>query len=199
MKITFVIGAAGSGKTSFIRNKYPKSEKLAVFDLAEKSWELFQDYQALEDDRSVEVYNKCSQEGFFAMMDGKDLVVEYCADGHDDELFAVINQAKKAGIRTEVIFLTVDADVAWERIQKADSAYFSSSQIKEDKLEVLSGVIEDYVFNQDFEKICEVGSDGGSVSFLGVKYKEGKFSSSPPMSRPYLILHRILNLRKCPE
>ncbi|MBA4301709.1 MAG: hypothetical protein C0433_16640 [Cyclobacterium sp.] len=173
MKITFVIGAAGSGKTSFIRNKYSKSEKMAVFDLAGTSWELFQDYQALEDGRSVDVYNECSQVGFFAMMDGKDLVVEYCADGYDDELFAVIDHAKKAGIRTEVICLTVDVDVAWERVQKADSTYFSSSQIKEDTLEVLSGMIEDYVFNQDFEKICEVGSDGGSVSFFRCK-KQGR-------------------------
>lgn len=173
MKIIFVIGPSGSGKTTFIQNKYPESDQIAVLDLAKTSWELFEDFQALEDDRLADVYNKCSERAFLALMDGKNLVVEYCADGHEDELFSVINQAKKASIHTEVIGLTVDADVAWERVQKADTTYFSSYLIKEETLEVLSGVIEDFVINQDFERICEVGSEGGSISFFRYK-KEGR-------------------------
>ena len=172
MKITFVIGPQGSGKSSYIRKNYPASDQVSVFDLASTSLELFGDFQALEDNRILDVYNKSSEKAFFALMDGKDLVVEYCADGYDEEMFSVINQAKKAGLRTEVICLTVDADIAWERIQKADSAYFSSGQIKEETLEVLTGVIGDYVFNQDFEKICEVGSEGGSISFFRYKKEE---------------------------
>lgn len=172
MKIIFVIGPSGTGKTTYIRQNYPVSDQLAVFDLVGKSWELFQDFKALEDDRSCDVYNKSSEEAFFALMDGKDLVVEYCANGEDDELFSVINQVKKAGLSTELIFLTADAKVAWERVQTAGSSYFSSCQIKEDTLEVLSGVIGDYVFNQDFEKICEVGSEGGSISFFRYKKED---------------------------
>lgn len=171
MKIIFIIGASGTGKSSFIRKNYPESDQLVVFDLAATSLELFKDFQALKDDRAVDVYNKLSGRAFFALIDGKDLVVEYCADGHDNELFSVINQAGKAGLRTEVICLTVDADVAWERIQKADSTYFCSCLIKEETLEILSDVLDDYVFNQGFEKICEVGSEGGSISFF--KYKKG--------------------------
>lgn len=172
MKIIFVIGPSGTGKTTYIRQNYPVSDQLAVFDLVRKAWELFQDFKALEDDRSCDVYNKSSEEAFFALMDGKDLVVEYCADGNDDELFSVINQAEKAGLRTKVIFLTADADIAWKRVQVAGPTYFSSCQVKEDTLEVLSGVIGDYIFNQDFEKICEVGSDGGSISFFRYKKNE---------------------------
>ncbi len=172
MKITFVIGPSGTGKTTYIRQNYPVSDQLAVFDLAGKSWELFQDFKALKDDRSCDVYNKSSEEAFFALMDGKDLVVEYCADGEDEALFSVINQGKKAGFSTEVIFLTVDAKIAWERVQKAGPSYFSSCRIKEDTLEVLSGVIGDYVFNQDFEKICEVSSEGGSISFFRYKKED---------------------------
>lgn len=172
MKITFVIGPSGTGKTTYIRQNYPVSDQLAMFDPVGKSWELFQDFKALEDDRSCDVYNKSSEEAFFALMEGKDLVVEYCANGEDDELFSVINQAKKAGLRTEVIFLTADADIAWERVKSAGPTYFSSCKIKEDTLEVLSGVIGDYVFNQGFEKICEVGSEGGSISFFRYKKEE---------------------------
>ncbi len=172
MKITFVIGPSGTGKTTYIRKNYPLSDRVVVFDLAGKSWELFQDFKALEDDRIYDVYNESSHEAFIALMDGKDLVVEYGADGEDEELFSMINQVKKAGLRTEVIFLTADADIAWERVQKAGPTYFSSRQIKEETLEVLSGVIGDYVFNQDFEKICEVGSEGGSISFFRYKKEE---------------------------
>lgn len=172
MKIIFVIGPSGTGKTTYIRKNYPVSDQVAVFDLAGKSWELFQDFKALNDDRITDVYNKSSEEAFFALMDGKDLIVEYCADGEDDELFSMINQVKKAGLSTELIFLTVDAKIAWERVQRAGPSYFSSCQIKEDTLEVLSGVIGDYVLNQDFEKICEVGSDGGSISFFRYKKEE---------------------------
>lgn len=172
MKITFVIGPTGTGKTSYIRKNFPESDQVAVFDLAGKSWEIFQDFKALEDDRIYDVYNKSSHEAFIALMDGKDLVVEYCADGEDEELFSMINQVKKAGLRSEVIFLTADADIAWKRVQAAGPDYFSSCQIKEDTLEVLSGVIGDYVFNQDFEKICEVGSEGGSISFFRYKKEE---------------------------
>ena len=172
MKITFVIGPSGTGKTTYIRKNYLVSDEVAVFDLAGKSWELFRDFKALEDDRIYDVYNESSHEAFIALMDGKDLVVEYCADGEDEELFSMINQVKKAGLRTEVIFLTADADIAWKRVQAAGPTYFSSCLIKEDTLEVLSGVIGDYVFNQDFEKICEVGSEGGSISFFRYKKDE---------------------------
>ncbi len=172
MKIIFIVVPSGTGKTSYIRKNYPVSDQLVVFDLARKSWELFQDYKALEDDRDCDVYNESSHEAFLALMDGKDLVVEYGADGEDQELFSVINQAKKAGLHTEVIFLTVDANIAWERVKSAGPGYYSSCQIKEETLEVLSGVIGDYVFNQDFEKICEVGSEGGSISFFRYKKNE---------------------------
>jgi len=172
MKIIFIVGPSGTGKTTYIRKNYPVSDQVEVFDLAEKAWELFQDYKALEDDRDCDVYNESSHEAFFALMDGKDLVVEYCADGEDGELISMINEVKKAGLRAELIFLTADADIAWERVQKADPNYFSSCQIKEETLEVLSGVIQDYVFNQDFEKICEVGSEGGSISFFRYKKNE---------------------------
>lgn len=172
MKIIFVIGPSGTGKTTYIRKNFPVSDQLEVLDLAGKSWELFQDFKALEDDRIYDVYNESSHEAFIALMDGKDLVVEYGADGEDEELFSMINQVKEAGLRTEVIFLTADADIAWERVQKAGPNYFSSCQIKEETLEVLSGVIGDYVFNQDFEKICEVGSEGGSISFFRYKKEE---------------------------
>jgi predicted kinase len=174
MKIIFVIGPQGSGKPSYVQKNYPLSDQVSVFDLSLTSLELFGDYQALEDDeQSSEVYNQSSEKAFFALMDGKDLVVEYPTDGFDEEMFSIINQAKKAGLRTEVIALTVDPEVAWERVQKADSSYYSSGQIKEETIEVLGSVIEDYVFNQDFEKICEIGSEGGSISFFRCQ-KEGK-------------------------
>jgi broad-specificity NMP kinase len=167
MKIIFVTGPSGVGKTTFIQKKFSQESHIHIFDLSLKAKELFGSYEALDhESQSVKVYNEASSEAFFALIeDGKDVVAEYLTDGYDDELFALINKAHAVGLRPEVITLTADADTAWERVQHAGSDYFPAAKSKEITAEILMGVLEDFELNQDFEKICEVGGEGGTISF----------------------------------
>lgn len=174
MKIIFVIGPSGVGKSSFIEREYAGKEAFCIFNIAKKAKKLFGSYHALEDEnQELEAINESSQDAFFALMEDKDLVVEYLADGFDDGLFALCKKAKSLGIRTEIITLTADADTAWERVQKAGPDYFPSAKLKEDTEMVLMGVLEDIEFNLDFERICEVVGEGGSINFYRFK-KEGE-------------------------
>lgn len=92
----------------------------------------------------------------------------------DDDLYGLIKEARELGILTEVIVVDVEADLAWERNQKAkeNPDYYSSFHIKWDTLEILQGVLESYEMNIDFEEICEVGGEGGSNKFFRKGGKE---------------------------
>ncbi|KPQ10802.1 MAG: hypothetical protein HLUCCX10_15570 [Algoriphagus marincola HL-49] len=166
MKITFIIGPSGVGKSSFISQEYAGRAEYCIFNIAQKAKELFGSFSALDDeDKEIETLNEVSQDAFFALMDGKELVVEYLADGFDDGLFTLCKKAKLLGIRTEIITLTTDEKLAWERVKHAGADYFPSVEIKEETEMVLMNILEDVEFNLDFVRICEVGAEGGSINF----------------------------------
>lgn len=172
MKITFIIGPSGVGKSSFIEREYAGKERVCIFNIARKAKELFGNYEAMKDSaRELQIINESCREAFFTLMDGEEVVVEYYSNGFDDGLFAMCKKANSIGIRTELITLTCDADVAWERVQKAGPDYFSSAKIKEDTEMLFLGVLEDVEFNMDFDRICEVGAEGGTISFF--RFRKG--------------------------
>lgn len=166
-KIIFVIGAAGTGKSTFIQNNFADEKKFFRLDMALQSHKLFGSIQAMDDlSNLADIYNTLTEEGMFALFDGLDLVVEYCITGNEDGFKGVLEQAKKCGIRTEIIQIALDKELAWERILNADGSYFPSADTNEGTLEILMGVIESYSMNLDFEEICTIGLDDGFLLFF---------------------------------
>lgn len=166
-KIIFVIGASGTGKSTFIQNEFADEKKFFRLDMALQSLKLFDSIEAMDDlSNLADVYNTLTEEGMFALFDGLELVVEYCITGNEYDFKKVLEQAKKCGIRTEIIQIDLDKDLAWERIQHADNSYFPSANTNEETLEILMGVIESYSMNLDFEEICTMGLDDGFIVFF---------------------------------
>ncbi|MFD2202334.1 AAA family ATPase [Shivajiella indica] len=172
-KIIFVTGAPGTGKSTYIKKRFSDAENFYVFDMAMESQKIFGNYDALENEDIVEIYNNLSENGLLALLDGKDLIVEYCAIGFDEDLFGIISLAHNMGIQTELIFLDVDAEVAWKRILDSEKDYFPSLELKEPTIEILQSILEDFEFNQDIEQICELGSDNGNIQFFKRKNEDG--------------------------
>ncbi len=174
MKVIFVIGATGVGKSTYIEREFAGKEQICIFNIARKAKELYGSFEAMQNgDCELNAINKSCNDVFFALMEGKDVVVEYHTDGFDDELFALIKKARSLRIATEIIALTADVEVALDRVSRAGSDYFPSAKIKEDTELVFMGVLEDVEFNLGFERICEIGAEGGSINFYRFK-KEGR-------------------------
>lgn len=178
-KIIFVTGAAGTGKSTYIQNRFADSEKFYVFDMALESKKLFGDFGAIaDDDLIVDIYNSLSEDAMFALLDDLDMVVEYCTDGHDDDLFALVKEARIIGLPTEIIHLTIDSGEAIDRLAlaKNNSLYFPSQKFKEDSLIILSGVMESYAMNRGFEVVCELAAGEETVKlFRIVRGEEEQF------------------------
>lgn len=171
-KIIFVTGAPGTGKSTFIEKNYREKKTYYVFDLAKISLKLFGDFGALEDDRIIDIYNKACGSGMEALMDNKVLVVEYClGTDYDDDFISLIKEAKFMGIRTEIIQLTVDANGAWARTERArqDKSYYPSYKLREDNLEILSEILDSFSLSQTLDVICEIGGEGGSIKFYRIE------------------------------
>jgi predicted kinase len=172
-RIIFVTGAPGTGKSTYVKKHFIDSAKYYVLDMAFESQKVFGSYDALENEDIVEIYNSLSENGLLALFDGKDLVVEYCVVGFDEDLYGIIDFARKMGLQTELIFLDVDAEDAWTRIQLSGKDYFPSFELKEPTLEILQGILEDFEFNQEIEQICELGTDKGNIQFFKRKNEDG--------------------------
>jgi uncharacterized protein (DUF736 family) len=64
----------------------------------------------------------------------------------------------------QLIFLDVDVEDAWNRIQCSGKDYFPSLELKEPTIELLQGIFEDFEFNQssfrelwDFQSLSSTG------------------------------------------
>jgi predicted kinase len=172
-RIIFVTGAPGTGKSTYIKKNFCDAEKFFVFDLAMESLKVFGSYDALENEDIIEIYNSLSENGLLALFDGKDLVVEYCVVGFDEDLYGIIECAREKSLQAELIFLDVDAEVSWNRIQCSGKEYFPSLELKEPTVELLQGILEDFEFNQNIEQICELGTDHGYIQFFKRKNEGG--------------------------
>lgn len=170
-KLIFVTGAAGTGKSTYIQNRFADSEKFYVFDMALESKKVFGSFGAIaDDDLIVDIYNSLSEDAMFALLDDLDMVVEYCTDGYDDDLFALVKEARIIGLPTEIIHLTIDSGEAIDRLAlaKNNSLYFPSQKFKEDSLIILSGVMESYAMNRGFEVVCELAAGEETVKLFRI-------------------------------
>jgi len=174
MKIIFVTGAPGTGKSHYIQNHYRDTQRSYILDMALQSKKLYGNMDAISDGSKIAaIYNTLSEEALFALFDGLDLIVEYCVTGYDGDLITLVKEARTIGIHTELIAISLDSEIAQHRIQTASPDYYPSLEIKDATIEILQGVLESYGMNQDFEEICEIESDESVISFFKA-VREGK-------------------------
>ena len=179
-KIIFVIGIPGAGKSTYIRDRYLDEEKYCVIDMAAESVRSFGNLEPLKDEDYGEdrltIINSMTDKGFFALLDGKDLVVEHNVVGEDlDELFDLVQKANVLGFHTEWIHLHVEQKVAQMRIQSAGDAYFFSEALALDVLMVLGGILEDYQLNVQLEELAEFKGPSGRIQLFKKDEGEGSY------------------------
>jgi predicted ABC-type ATPase len=173
--ILFVTGTQGVGKTTFIANHFAKREGYFVLDLCRISQKLFGTTAAFGDDRLADIYNQATEEAMDALMEDKVLVVEYGLAGYDDDFLALVKAAKSNGFRVEINQITADKDLASVRFldRRGAEDFLPFDRIREDLLEILTGIIECMAFNHDWERVCHLSGPGVSVDFFKTE-QEGR-------------------------
>lgn len=176
-KITFVVGASGVGKSTFIENYKGKNRTCQVLDIPALWKNKYGNYDLLVkgDEMDLELYMEISDLAFFAIINNEELVVEYNANGQDEGLADVISLAKKLGINTEIMFLDLDANEAFQRVQKSGSDYFPSYSIKEMTEDILICTLYSIEENMGLTEIFSVISEALDISFFK-KSEEGNES-----------------------
>jgi len=167
-KIIFVTGISGAGKSTFIKDKYRDNEEYFIMDMAEHCLRRFGNLEPLKDEDYGEdrlsIINGLTDEGFFALFDGKDLVVEYNVVSDDlDELFDLMYKANGLGFQTEWVHLHVELEIAQKRIQSAGDSYYFSEALALDVLMVLEGILEDYQLNVQLEELAVFTGPKGHI------------------------------------
>lgn len=170
-KIIFVTGIPGAGKSTYIRDKYRDKDKYFIMDMAEQCLSRFGNLEPLKDEDYGEdrlsIINGLTDEGFFALFDGKDLIVEHNVVGDDlDEFFDLVYKANGLGFQTEWVHLHVELEVAQKRIQSAGDSYFFSEALAFDVLMVLGGILEDYQLNVQLEELAVFKGPKGSIQLF---------------------------------
>ncbi|MCC5927921.1 MAG: hypothetical protein JJU28_01630 [Cyclobacteriaceae bacterium] len=152
-KLILVSGPQGCGKSQYITKHFTDRSRYYVMDLPEVSMNIFGNLGALEDEQQViTIYNQVSEEATMAFLDDNlQIVAEICTlQPYDDELMALIEQARSAGIRVDHHALKpvhIGAD---------DKKGYSSGLLREDMLMLLGDLIENFDFNSDFELLARV-------------------------------------------
>lgn len=150
-KITIVSGASGVGKSTFIKDYQLKNPDCHVLDLPAAWLSKYGDYAQLlnlDEGIDLDLYCDASDKVFFALEEGRELVMEYNMNGEDDELFTLLTEAENLGIKTNLIVLDLDADLALQRVKNAGPEYFPSLEIKE-RVETIF-----------YEALCSLKSQG---------------------------------------
>jgi predicted ABC-type ATPase len=166
--ILFVTGPAGVGKSAFIAKHFAKKEGYFVLDLCRISQKLFGTMAAFEDDRLADIYNQATEEAMDALMEDKTLVVEYGLSGYDDDFVALVKVAKSNGFRIEINQITADKDLVSARFldRRGAEDFVPFDRVREDLLEILTGIIECMAYNHDWERVCHLSGPGVSVDFF---------------------------------
>lgn len=173
-KITFVVGASGVGKSTFIENYKGRNPTCQVLDIPALWKNKYGSCDLLleGDEMDLDLYMEASDLAFFAIINDEELVVEYNANGEDEGIADLISLAKKLGINTEIIFLDLDANEAFQRVQKSGPDYFPSHSIKEMTEDILICTLYSIEENKGLTEICSVASEALDIS-LFKKSEEG--------------------------
>lgn len=160
----FVTGPIGVGKTEFIKNRFAGNPNYFVLDPGKEAIRLYGTVAALDyTDPMIDVMNHCSTKAQEALIDGKTIVVEFAVSGYDDDLMAMLKEAKTAGLRTDWVQLTADDQVIDDRLATVRGEYYSSALLRDINLELLESIIECHRLNLDLTEVAKFGYDEGEI------------------------------------
>lgn len=152
VKIIYVAGEAGSGKSTFISDKY-QGEEFFVLDMGKESKMAF---DASEEDEATDIlcniYNQSTEDLMDAYFDEKTIVIEVCVGtAHDDSFVELVNQSKNEGVNSKLVMLDCEDEERMKRLRKAvaNENYFSSAISTEHVLEVMGEFLKGIGFNKE--------------------------------------------------
>jgi len=171
-KLIFITGLPGTGKSTYIRQQFSGKKDYYVFDLSLQSRQLFGTPLALEnEDKIADIYNMTSEEALIALMEGKNLVIEFGKGRtYHDDFENLLNMARGMGLRVEQkhfdqVYHVPATDENMENYSSFLYAYES--------LEVLEGVLESYKINQELESVLDMVTEDGFLKILSMMDDNG--------------------------
>lgn len=166
--LILVTGPQGCGKSQYIAKHFTDRSRYFVMDLPEVSMNIFGNLRALEDEKQViSIYNQVSEDATMAFLDDDlQIVAEICTlQPYDDELMALMEQARSAGIRVDHHALKPG------HIELDEMEGYSSSLLREDMLMLLGDLIENFDFNSDFELLARVAQQEVEACIYRVEWQ----------------------------
>lgn len=141
VKIIYVAGERGAGKSTFITDNY-QGEEFFILNMGKES-KMAEDTSEKDEaiDILCEIFNRSMDGLMEAYFDEKTIVIEICVGTENDESFIeLVNQGKIGGATSELVMLDCDYDERMARITKTETNedYFSSAISTENVLEVTS-------------------------------------------------------------
>jgi broad-specificity NMP kinase len=140
--LIFIAGDTGVGKTTYIRQKYHDTTRYFYLNFQRYTYHfaLHKDYN----DGLAAAFNQLHQEAMEAFIANRSIIIEMASASMDQETLELVYRAKKGGIPTEWIVLTLEEDERMLRLKKATNnpTYLSSAVYAEEQLEILQEVVE---------------------------------------------------------
>lgn len=151
VKIIYVAGEAGSGKSTFILNKY-QGEEFFILDMAKESKMALDAPEENEaTDILCDIFNQSTEGLMDAYFDEKTIVIEVCVGTENDDSFIeLVNQSKTEGVYSELVMLDCEDEERMKRLRKAEANenYFSSAISTEHILEVMGEFLKSIGYNK---------------------------------------------------
>jgi len=172
-KLIFITGLPGTGKSTYIQQHFSDREKFYVFDLSLQSCHLFGTPLALEDeDKIADIYNMTSEEALIALMDGKDLVIEFGKGStYHDDFENLLKMAKDIGLGVEQKHF----DREYHHPSSDETTeHYSSFLYAYESLEVLEGVLDSFKINQHLDCTLDMVTEDGFFKILAMRNEEGE-------------------------